>query len=142
MIVRSYRDLRVWQRSLDLVQAVYAITRRLPREERYALGDQLRRSVGSVAANIAEGHTRAHRKEFLQFLAVAQASLTEVETHLIIVERVGYLEPAPVGGALGICGEVGRMLTVMRARLRDASPDSRQSPTLASPQTPAAPLPD
>jgi four helix bundle protein len=122
MSVQSYRDLRVWQRSLEMVHAVYAITRQLPADERDALSTQLRRAAGSVPANIAEGHSRAHRKEFLQFLAIAQASLTELETHLLIVERVGYSDPAHLAAALDICGEVGRMLRVMRVRLQDSAP--------------------
>jgi len=120
MIVQSHRDLRVWQRAMDLVALTYAVVRLLPSEERYALGDQLRRAAGSIAANIAEGHSRAHRKEFLQFLAIAHSSLTELETHLMIAERVGHVSGDQILTALALSDQVSRMLTTMRARLGDA----------------------
>ena len=134
MTVRSYRDLRVWQRSIDLVHAVYEIARALPSEERSALSDQIRRAAGSIHANIAEGHTRAHRKEFVQFLVIAQASLAELESHLLVVERLGYAEPRALSATLRMCDEVGRMLRVMRGHLQD-SPARRphQTPTARRP---------
>jgi four helix bundle protein len=138
MEVRSYKDLRVWQRAIELVCASYDVSRRLPAEERTALGDQLRRAAVSVAANIAEGHSRAHRKEFLQFLAVAHASLTELETHLTIALRVGYIPNDAYAAAATLSDEVSRMLTAMRRRLgeprlavpRRSSPDAPGRPTL------------
>lgn len=135
MTVRSYRDLRVWQRSIDLVCATYAIVRMLPAEERGALGDQLRRSSASIPANIAEGHSRVHRKEFLQFLAIAQASLTELETHLTIAHRVGHISAHEVALPMDLCTEVGRMLTAMRVRLgfSHSGASSRQTPLAKRP---------
>ena len=134
MSVRSYRDLRVWQRSIDLVHVVYEIARALPPEERSVLSSQIRRAAGSIHANIAEGHTRAHRREFLQFLVIAQASLAELESHLLVVERVGYADPRMISATLQVCGEVGRMLRVMRGHLQD-------SPARRPGQTPAASRP-
>jgi four helix bundle protein len=120
MTVRSYKDLRVWQRAMDLVCATHALSNALPPEERHRLGDQLRRASVSVAANIAEGHSRTHRKEFLHFLTIAHASLTETETHLTIALRVGYVDRKSYTAPATICEEVGRMLTAMRARLGEA----------------------
>ena len=104
---------------MDLIAATYAIIRRLPVEERFALGGQLRRSASSVAANIAEGHSRALRKEFLQFLAVAHGSLTELSTHVSTAERVGFISAEDAAPAHELCDHVSRMLTLMRARLGD-----------------------
>ena len=87
---QGYRDLVVWQRAVDLVPKVYDLLRRLPPEERYALADQLRRAVISVAANVAEGQARQHRKEFLQYLWIARGSLAETETLLAVGQRLGY----------------------------------------------------
>src|SRR5690242_6601541 len=120
MTVRSYRDLRVWQRAMDFVCAVHVVTRSFPTDEQLALGDQLRRASVSVAANIAEGHSRTHRKEFLHFLTIVYASLAEAETHLTVALRVGYLESARYSESATICEEVGRMLTAMRARLGES----------------------
>ena len=118
MPVRSYRDLIVWQRSMELVEETYALCSRLPLSERMVLGDQMRRAVVSVAANIAEGHSRAHRKEFLHLLSIAKGSLMELEAHLLIAERVRFLSIGEIRPALSLLDEVSRMLNAMRSRLR------------------------
>lgn len=102
---------------MELACAAYAIARELPPEERGSLGEQLRRSALSIPANIAEGHSRLHRKEFIQFLSIAHGSLSELETHLVVAEAVGYASHDRVTHALRLADETGRMLTVLRARL-------------------------
>ena len=93
--VKSYRDLEVWRRGMDLVELVYGITKPFPVDERFGLTAQLRRAVISIPSNIAEGWGRNGRKEFRNFLKIARGSLTEVETQLIVACRLGYLpEPA------------------------------------------------
>jgi four helix bundle protein len=87
-VIRSYRDLRVWQQAMDLAEACYRATRQFPREELYGMTSQIRRAAVSVAANIAEGHGRDSTGEFVQFLRVAQGSLKELETHLLLSHRV------------------------------------------------------
>lgn len=77
--VNSFRDLRVWQLGIKLVEQVYLLTARFPKEEIYGLTSQIQRAAVSVPSNIAEGHTREHRKEYLQHLSIAQASLAELE---------------------------------------------------------------
>ena len=89
--VKSFRDLRIWQRAMDLVPAVYKLLDKLPREEKYGLAEQVRRAVVSVPANIAEGHARKHTKEFLQHLSIARGSLAELLTLLLVAERLNYL---------------------------------------------------
>ena len=121
-MVASYRDLLVWQRALDLGCEVYALCDRLPTHERYGLATQLRRASVSVAANIAEGHSRAHRREFMQFLAMARGSQKEVEALLTVAARLTYIEPTQLRRAFELGEEVSKMLVAMRARLAVASP--------------------
>ncbi len=91
--LRSYRELIAWQKSVDLVAEIYAITREFPRDEIYGLTSQLRRSAVSVPSNIAEGQGRATKGEFIQFLGHARGSLFELETQIVIAEKLGYLAP-------------------------------------------------
>ena len=87
----GYENLEVWQKSIALVTNVYQLVKLLPKEETYALSDQIRRSAVSVPSNIAEGSSRNSKKEFIQFLYIALGSLCELETQLLIAENVGYL---------------------------------------------------
>ena len=87
----DYKDLNVWKESMDLVESVYKLAKILPKEETYALSDQLRRAVVSIPSNIAEGQNRNTQKEFIQFLYMALGSASEVETQLIIAQRLNYI---------------------------------------------------
>jgi four helix bundle protein len=89
--VSHFRELRVWQGGMDLVERVYRLSGGFPRSELYGLTSQVRRAAVSVPSNIAEGATRASTKEFLQHISIAQASLAEVETQLEIAVRLGYI---------------------------------------------------
>ena len=93
-MVQSYRDLRVWQQAIDLAPEVYRLLKKLPKEENYALSDQIRRAAVSIPANIAEGQARQHTKVFLQHLSIAKGSLAELDTLLIVAEKLGYLKSA------------------------------------------------
>jgi four helix bundle protein len=88
-IIKSYRDLRVWQEAMTLAEACYRLTRGFPKEEMFGLSSQIRRSAASIPANIAEGHGRENTQSFIQYLRIAQGSLKELETHLMLAERVG-----------------------------------------------------
>jgi len=88
---RNFRTIRAWELADDLAVAVYHATQGFPREEIYGLVSQIRRATVSVAANIAEGSARKTRKDFMHFLNIAQASLVEVEYHIHLSERLGYL---------------------------------------------------
>lgn len=92
MKLNSFRDLRVWQLSMELVEIIYRLTQNFPKHEIYGLTSQIQRAAVSVPSNIAEGHTREHTKEFLHHLSIAQASLAELETQLEIAARLNYLE--------------------------------------------------
>lgn len=91
-MVRSYRDLDVWEKSIELVKDIYVLVKTLPKEETYALSDQMRRSAVSIPSNIAEGSGRNGTKEYLQFLYIALGSLCELETQIIISKEIGYIE--------------------------------------------------
>ena len=110
MKVRSYCELIVWQKAMDLVQEVYAATRNFPREEIYGLTSQLRRAAVSVPSNIAEGRGRKSTNEFLHHLSIAYGSLMELETQLMIAERLDYLEQRDVARMTERTAEVGRLL--------------------------------
>src|SRR4029453_17545399 len=87
--IDSYRDLVVWQQAMDLAVAVYSATRTWPKEELYGLTSQVRRAATSVPAKIAEGYGRENVGSYQQFLRIAQGSLKELETHLLISQRIG-----------------------------------------------------
>lgn len=97
--VRSYRDLKVWLKGIELVKEVYALTRKFPKIETYGLADQLQRSAVSIPSNIAEGQGRQHTGEFRQFLHMALGSAAELDTQTIIALELGYISQAE---ALGI----------------------------------------
>jgi four helix bundle protein len=88
----DYKDLQVWQESMNLVEGVYTLVKLLSKEETYALSDQLRRAVVSIPSNIAEGQNRNTDKEFIQFLYISLGSASEVETQLLIAQRLDYIQ--------------------------------------------------
>jgi four helix bundle protein len=116
--IQSYRDLLVWQQAMDLAVAVYDLTRDWPREETYGLTSQIRRASVSVAANIAEGYGRENRGAYVQFLRIAQGSLKEVETHLLIAERVGFVTSAQISSPLDACESAGKLLRLLIRKLQ------------------------
>jgi len=110
MAVRNFKDLIVWQKSMDLAAAVYKLIRELPREELYTLSDQMRSAVISIPSNIAEGQQRTSDKEFKHFLSVAKGSLGEIETQLLLCVRLEYLTSEQIKQPLELCTETGKML--------------------------------
>ena len=114
MTLKSYRDLEVWQKAMDLVVICYQLTEKFPKSEIYGLVDQLKRAAVSVPANIVEGRQRQYSKEFLQHLSIAYASLAEVETHVQIAGRLNYIDEEQIGNLLNKTAELGRMLNGLR----------------------------
>ena len=114
LTLRSYRDLEVWQKSMDLVVACYQMTKEFPKSEIYGLTSQLQRAAVSIPANIAEGRHRQHGKEFLQHLSIAYGSLAELETHIQIAERLNYIKKSKADNILDHAAEIGRMLNGLR----------------------------
>ena len=117
MIVKTYKELVVWQKSMDLVCEIYKLTKKLPKEETYGLINQLQRAAVSIPSNIAEGQFRNSTKEFVQFLSFAKGSVAEVDTQLQICTRLDYLLTDDVQCALSLCDEIGRMLNALIAAL-------------------------
>ena len=115
--MKSFRELRVWQQAMDLVEAVYSLTQDFPRQETYGLTSQVRRAAISVPSNIAEGHTREHLKEYLYHLSMAQASLAEVETQLEIATRLRYLSSTRLSELLLDISSLGKQLYALRNAL-------------------------
>ena len=116
---KGFRDLRVWQCGMDLVEDVYRLTRGFPKEELYGLTNQLRRAAVSVPSNIAEGQTRSHVKEFLQFLSMAQGSLAEVQTQIELAGRLRYLSAEQIESTLQRADSLSKQLYALRNSLAD-----------------------
>lgn len=118
--IRSHRDLIVWQRSMDLVTAVYKLTEEFPKSELYGLTSQIRRCAASVPANIAEGQGRRLAGEFLQFLGNARGSLLELDTHLEIAVRLGMLNRELHSTLMEQLMEVRKLLNGLMRSIRPA----------------------
>jgi four helix bundle protein len=116
--VQSFRDLLVWQKSMDLTTAAYRITQSFPREEMFGLTSQLRRCAVSIPSNIAEGQGRLNTREFRQFLGVARGSNCELQTQLEIARRLGLGHSQLLNDAESLSHEVGKMIYAILGKLR------------------------
>ncbi|UVK47634.1 four helix bundle protein [Mesorhizobium sp. AR07] len=119
--MNSYRDLIVWKAAVELAVDCYSATKAFPSSEIYGMTSQIRRSSVSIAANIAEGHGRENTGSFIQFLRMAQGSLKELETHLILSGKVGLMIEAEVVRLLSQAEEIGKMLRSMIRSLQQKS---------------------
>lgn len=117
-MIRSYRDLEVWKRAIELVTEVYRITRAFPKDEMYGLTSQIRRAASSVPANIAEGWGRNMTGEYIQFLRIARGSLLELETHVTIAENLGYVSHEASGQMANRTEEIGKMMCALIASIQ------------------------
>ncbi|HLZ69797.1 MAG TPA: four helix bundle protein [Dehalococcoidia bacterium] len=124
-LIKSYQDLQVWQKRMDLAAAVHRLARELPPEETYRLRAQLTRAIASVPANVAEGHSRAGKREFAHQVSIARGSLSEAETFVLLGLRLGYFTQAQSDLILNQSAEVGRMLTALHLRLAPISTPAR-----------------
>lgn len=118
MAGRNYRDLTVWKKAMDLVLSVYKASQHWPKDETFGLTNQVRRAAVSIPANIAEGQGRDSAREFLRFLSIANGSLYEVETHLLIASQLDYLEPNNAAPLMEQAAEIGHLLNGLTASLR------------------------
>ena len=116
MALRSYKELLVWQKAMDLLVEVYGVTGRYPAEERFGLAVHTRRTAVSIPSNIAEGYTRRHRAEYVRHVDIAYASTAELETQLIAAQRLGFIAPTQ-SRLFERHGEVERMLASLRRKL-------------------------
>ncbi len=117
----SFKDLAVWQRSVELTLAVYKLTSAFPDSERFGLINQLRRAAVSVPSNIAEGYGRSTKGEYVVFLGHARGSSSEIETQLIIARALGFGSKQALDEAENLCNEVGRMLGGLLRSVRTKS---------------------
>ena len=115
--LRSFRDLDVWQRSMDLVVDVHALTARFPRHELFGLTAQTRSAASSVPANIAEGNGRFHRREYAHHVSMARGSVAELWTYLEIARRLGYVTDAQAESRLMTADAISRMLLMLMRAL-------------------------
>ncbi len=110
MGAKNFKDLIVWQKSMDLVAEVYKLVRLLPNEELYVLSSQMRRSAISIPSNIAEGQKRRTDKEFATFLSYAKGSNAELQTQIMLCSRLGFLNVDRINNVLDLTVEIDKML--------------------------------
>ena len=119
---QSYRDLVAWNKAMELVMLVYRLTQDFPREEMFGLMSQLRRSAVSIPSNIAEGQGRLSQGEFRNFLGNARGSLSELETQVLIAEKLSFLQKSDAADLLDLAAEVGRILNGLIASTKSTKP--------------------
>lgn len=141
MRVHDYRDLIVWQQSVDLTELVYRLVKDFPGVERYGLSSQLTRAAVSVASNIAEGNAFNHRAHYIHHVDMARGSLYELATQLEIARRLTYIDADNASCASSLINSISRMLYRLRTRLQVKGRDSRSRPIPYSPRRPAAASP-
>jgi len=117
-MVQSFRDLKVWQKSIEMAVVIYRLTQEFPRDEIYGLTSQMRRAVVSIPSNIAEGHGRLGRNEYWQFLGVARGSNFELQTQLEIARALGKGD-SRLDEAEGLSHEVGKMIYGILDSIKD-----------------------
>jgi four helix bundle protein len=118
MRIESYADLGVWQKGMDLAELCYVMTRSFPSDERFALTAQIRRAAVSIPANVAEGHGSLLSGRYAYHVAIARGSVKELETHVLLAQRLGYLTLADE--FFRLTSEISRMLVTLRKRLLGA----------------------
>ena len=116
--IKTYRDLLVWQRAMELAKAVYLATQTFPKVEQFGLTNQLRRSVVSIASNIAEGNGRGSPQDYVRFLHISRGSLFEAQTQIELAHRLAYLTAAESTPLLSLCNEIERMLNTILTKLQ------------------------
>jgi four helix bundle protein len=119
--IKSYKDLMIWQRSIELVVLIYEVLKKFPRIEDYNLTSQIRRAAVSIPANIAEGFGRRTKKDYAQFLNISRGSLYELETHLILASRFGYITGDELHKFADEISQIGKMTNAFITKLEDGS---------------------
>ncbi len=116
--MKNYKELPFWKKSINLAVEIYKLVKLLPKEETYALSDQMRRAVVSISSNIAEGQGRDSTKEYIYFLNIARGSCFELGTQLQICRAINYLNEEQVSQAFSLLDEIGKMLTAVINKLK------------------------
>ncbi|WP_323805944.1 four helix bundle protein [Bacteroides sp.] len=120
--IKTHKDLLVWKKSIDLVEQIYKFTKQFPKEELYGITNQMRRCTVSIPANIAEGSGRKNKAEFIQFLHIALGSASELETHLIISQRLGFLSSNSYDEIMNALNEIIKMICGLINSLNSLNP--------------------
>ena len=117
-MIKDFKDLIVWQKAMELVAEVYILVKKLPKEELFALSDQMRRAAISIPSNIAEGQGRNSSKEYVRFLAFAKGSKAELETQLLLCVKINYLNILEIETAINLIHEIGKMINALQKSLK------------------------
>ena len=120
--IKTHKDLLVWKKNIDLVEQIYTFTKQFPKEELYGITNQMRRCAVSIPANIAEGSGRKNKAEFIQFLHIALGSASELETHLIISQRLGFLSSNSYDEIMNALNEIIKMICGLINSLNSLNP--------------------
>jgi len=112
-----YREMIVWQKAMELVKEIYLLVKKLPKEETYALSDQMRRAAVSIPSNIAEGYGRKSKADYCRFLDISRGSLYELETQIEIAIMLNFFNPEDTEKAFSLSQEVGKMLNSLIIKL-------------------------
>ncbi len=131
--VRKYSELIAWQKAMDPVEQVYSASRDFPREEIYGLTSQIRRAAVSIPSNVAEGQSRTSTREFMHHLSIARGSLSEVETQIIVAQRLGYVRPDLAQRVLDQAYEVGYLIHGLTVAIGRREPANSPLATRHSP---------
>ena len=121
---KSFRELKVWNRAIELTTLIYAMTSEFPKAETYGLSSQMRRTAVSVASNIAEGSARGSKRDFKQFVTIARGSNYELQTQLVIAGRLGFASSQGIEAAETLSHEVGQMLSGLSKYLSSSRPSN------------------
>ena len=113
MLIKSYKELIVWQKSMELVKEIYSLSEKFPVDEKFGLKSQMERAVVSIPSQIAEGYLRKHRKEYIQFLSISLGSAAELETQILVCKTLNKFKHVDFSKAEKLLGEIMKMLYVM-----------------------------
>jgi four helix bundle protein len=116
--IKHFKELKVWQKGIEIVKDIYDITKHFPKEEMYGLTTQMRRSAISIPSNIAEGFKRYHAKEYKQFLYIALGSLAELETQIVIAKEIGLIDDTRLDSINEKLDHTSKMLSSLISKLR------------------------
>ncbi|MFV0554297.1 MAG: four helix bundle protein [Mangrovibacterium sp.] len=116
-MIKDYKELIVWQKAMDATVEIYRLVKLLPKEETYALSDQMRRAAVSIPSNIAEGQSRNSSKDYARFLAMAKGSRAELETQLLLCVRVGYLTNDDISVVIDLLSEISKIINAIQRKL-------------------------
>ena len=119
MLIKSYKDLIVWKKSMELVKEIYLLTEKFSADEKFGLKSQMERAVVSIPSQIAEGYLRRHRKEYIQFLSISLGSAAELETQILVCKSLSKFKHLDFSKAEKLLEEVMKMLYVMINKLEE-----------------------